>query len=364
MTAPEDRRRRPGQGGTWDHGDMSRPSPPRRRRRPRGKPTLPDLMAVLHASFGDRLHAAGLAVEMRIIQGGRPVDPSAVTLRKAFPRARRRIAVWVHGLGVTEGVWSFRGRRRTSYGAMLERDAGFTPVFLRYNTGRSIQENGAAADALLGRLEASWPVRPSEIALIGYSMGGLVIRSALQQGIARSAPWVRLVRHTVHLGVPHLGAPLERAGRVGTSLLRSLPNPWTRLIGRVADLRSAGVKNLAGGDLVPDGTWVPLPLEGIHHAIIGTVHRDPHHLLSWLLGDGVVPIASARARRYRGAEVFRPERVTIVGGVGHLGLPRSARVYPAILGALTGRRRPAHSSAAPGGRRASRPRAGRRDTVH
>jgi len=170
---------------------MSRPAPPHRRRRPRGKATLPDLMAVLQASVGDRLHAAGLAAETRIIQAGRPVDPSPATLRKAFPRARRRIAVWVHGLGVTESVWSFRGRRRTSYGAMLERDAGFTPVFLRYNTGRSIQENGAAADALLERLEASWPVRPSEIALIGYSMGGLVVRSALQQGIARSAPWVR-----------------------------------------------------------------------------------------------------------------------------------------------------------------------------
>src|SRR5215475_6443907 len=110
---------------------MSRPSPPRRRGSSRDKPTLPDLMAVLQASVGDRLHAAGLAAEMRIIQGRRPVDPSPATLRKAFPRARRRIAVWVHGLGVTENVWSFRGRR-TSYGAMLERDAGFTPVFLRY----------------------------------------------------------------------------------------------------------------------------------------------------------------------------------------------------------------------------------------
>src|SRR5262249_36117414 len=163
-----------------------------------------------------------------------------------------------------------------------------------------------------------------------------VVRSALQQGIARSAPWVRLVRHTVHLGVPHLGSPLERAGRVGTSLLRSLPNPWTKLVGAAADLRSAGVKDLPRGDLVPARAWFPLPSEGMHHAIIGTLHRDPHHVLSWLLGDGLVPIASARARRYRAAEVFAPERVTIVGGIGHLGLARSARVYPAILGALTG----------------------------
>jgi hypothetical protein len=298
---------------------------------------LSDLTAVLQASVGDRLHAAGLAAEMRIVRGGRPVPLEPASLREAFPRARRRLSVWVHGLGVTETVWSFPARPRTTYGALLERDAGFTPVFVRYNTGRSIQDSGAAADALLERLLASWPVDPIEIALVGYSMGGLVVRSALQQGLARSADWVRRVRHTVHLGVPHLGAPLERAGRVTTSLLKALPNPWTKLVGAVADLRSAGVKDLALGNLVPDGTWVPLPREGTHHAIIGTLHRDPQHVLSWLLGDGMVHVASARAQSYRDAPVFPAERVTIVGGVGHLGLPRSARVYPAILAALTGR---------------------------
>ncbi len=301
---------------------------------------LRDLTAVLQASFGDRLHAAGLAAEIRIVRSGRPVRPEPAALREAFPRARRRLSLWVHGLGVTESVWSFPGRPRTSYGSLLERDAGFTPVFVRYNTGRSIQDSGAAADALFERLVASWPVDPTEIALIGYSMGGLVVRSALQHGLARSAAWVRRVRHTVHLGVPHRGAPLERLGRVTTSLLKSLPNPWTKLVGAVADLRSAGVKNLAHGDLVPDGSWVPLPLEGTHHAIIGTLHTDPDHLLSWLLGDGLVHVASARAQSYRDAPVFPPERITMVGGVGHLGLPRSPRVYPAILAALGGRAPP------------------------
>src|SRR5262249_54424512 len=163
-------------------------------------------------------------------------------------------------------------RPRTSYGSMLERDAGFTPVFLRYNTGRSIGDSGAATDALVEQLVTSWPVDATEIALIGYSLGGLVVRSALQPGLARSADWVRRVRHTVHLGVPHLGAPLERVGRVATSLLKALPNPWTKLVGAAADLRSAGVKALAQGDLARDGTWVPLPPDGAHHAIIGTLH--------------------------------------------------------------------------------------------
>jgi hypothetical protein len=295
---------------------------------------------VLQASVGDRLHAAGLAAEVRIIRGGRPVPISPASVREAFPRARRRLAIWVHGLGVTETVWNFPGRPRTSYGSLLERDAGFTAVFLRYNTGRPIGDSGAATDALLEQLVASWPVDAAEIALIGYSMGGLVVRSTLQHGLARSADWVRRVRHTVSLGVPHLGAPLERVGRVATSLLKALPNPWTKLVGAAADLRSAGVKDLAHGDIGRNGTWVPLPLEGAHHAVIGTLHTDPQHILSWLLGDGLVPIASARAQAFGGTPVFSPERITIVGGVGHLGLARSARVYPAILAAVTGRTAP------------------------
>ena len=303
---------------------------------------------MLQASIGDRLHAAGLAGEVQIVRGGRPVRISPASVREAFPRARRRLAVWVHGLGVTETIWSFPGRSRTSYGSLLERDAGFTPVFLRYNTGRAIADSGAATDALLEQLVASWPVDATEIALIGYSMGGLVVRSALQHGLARSADWVRRVRHTVHLGVPHLGAPLERVGRVATSLLKALPNPWTKLVGAAADLRSAGVKALAQGDLARDGTWVPLPLEGAHHAIIGTLHADPQHVLSWLLGDGLVPVASARAQAFGGTAVFSPERITIVGGVGHIALARSPRVYPAILAALTGRAAPRPS---PGVRR-------------
>src|SRR5262249_47447232 len=273
-------RRSPGRCGTMR---TVRRSSPRPRKRTQHTAAFSSLTAVLQASVGDRLHAAGLAGEVRIVRGGRPVAISRASLREAFPRARRRLTIWVHGLGVTETVWNFPGRSRTSYGSLLERDAGFTPVFLRYNTGRSVGDSGAAMDALLEQLVASWPVDAAEIALIGYSMGGLVVRSALQQGLARSADWTRRVRHTVHLGVPHRGAPLERVGRVTTSLLKALPNPWTKLVGAAADLRSAGVKDLAQGNLVADGSWVPLPLVGAHHAIIGTLHADPHHVLSWLL---------------------------------------------------------------------------------
>ena len=270
---------------------MARTTSRPRRRNSRRPASLSAVTAVLQASLGDRLHDVGLAGQMRIVQSGRVVAPSAPELRAAFPRAASRVTVWLHGLGVTETVWRYPGRPRTSYGSLLERQEGFTPVFLRYNTGRSVRDSGAALDRLLEALLSAWPVSLTELALVGYSMGGLVVRSALQHGAARSATWVTRVRHTVHLGVPHLGAPLERVGRVTTSLLKALPNPFTKLIGAVADLRSAGVKALAHGDLTLDGAWVPLPPDGVHHAIVGALHANPHHPLSVLLGDGLVPLA-------------------------------------------------------------------------
>lgn len=64
--------------------------------------TLSDVTAVLEASVGDRLHAVGLAGRVGVVQAGRPVPPSAAGLSAAFPRAQPRVAVSVHGLGVTE----------------------------------------------------------------------------------------------------------------------------------------------------------------------------------------------------------------------------------------------------------------------
>ena len=55
---------------------------------------------------------------------------------------------------------------------------GWTPVLLRANTGLSLRENGVALTALLQRLVEEWPAEVTRIALVGHSMGGLVMRAA------------------------------------------------------------------------------------------------------------------------------------------------------------------------------------------
>jgi pimeloyl-ACP methyl ester carboxylesterase len=289
---------------------------------------------VLEASVGDWLHTQGLGSDMAVVRHGRKVALVGPSLGRAFRRPSARLTVWIHGLGVTERAWTFPGYSRKSYGTLHAAEAGYTPVFVRYNTGRRIADSGRALDVLLERLVAGWPVPVVEMMLIGYSMGGLVVRSACHQGAERGAPWISLVRRAVYLGVPHLGAPLEKAARAATSLLQAAPSRVARALGTLAEARSAGIKDLAEGALQPTGEWLPL-LKGVEHrAVLGTLHRRERHLISLLLGDGMVTIRSASARRGGLDADFEQPQVTMVGGVGHLALPRSPRVYDALRAVL------------------------------
>ena len=116
------------------------------------------VIAALNGLYGNRLEAEGspLAIPMQLRDMGRP-SPHAV--------------VFVHGLGESEHAWG-----SPSYGERLEDELGVTPVFVRYNTGRHISQNGASLAALLDGLEAE------RITLVGHSMGGLIARAACHRG--------------------------------------------------------------------------------------------------------------------------------------------------------------------------------------
>src|SRR5437588_270757 len=107
----------------------------------------------------------------------------------AFPHARPRLVVFLHGLMETEFSWRLGGGE--PYGYRLARDLECTPLYVRYNSGRHISENGRSLDDLMEDLVANWPVEVSEIALVGHSMGGLVARSACHQAYGDEAVWVR-----------------------------------------------------------------------------------------------------------------------------------------------------------------------------
>ena len=169
-------------------------------------------LAVLNATLGDELADQGspLAIPMAVRRDRADVAPRRDALEVAFPEATSKVAVFVHGLGETEESWRLHADRHgcgteSTYGSRLAQDLGYTPVYLRYNTGLHISENGRHLTALLDDVVAAWPAPVAELILVGHSMGGLVARSACHYAQQRSHSWVSTLRHVFYLGSPIWG---------------------------------------------------------------------------------------------------------------------------------------------------------------
>jgi pimeloyl-ACP methyl ester carboxylesterase len=300
------------------------------------------LLAILNGLIGDRLEEEQnpLHQPMSVRVGGEIVPAERQALAEAFPDASSRVVVFLHGLMETENAWRLgAGPHGDTYGTRLARDFGATPVYLRYNSGRHVSENGRSLADLLAEVVEAWPVGVTELALVGHSMGGLVARSACHQASGEGAAWVRRVRHVVSLGTPHMGAPLEEIVHLSAAGLASFPE--TGAFAAFLRRRSAGIRDLRRGSLV-DEDWrdrdvdalraaacqeVPL-LEGATHCFVAaTVTRSPKHPMGRLIGDWLVlePSASGRSRSRR--IPFRSEHGMHLGGANHFALLNHPRVY-------------------------------------
>jgi pimeloyl-ACP methyl ester carboxylesterase len=300
------------------------------------------VLGVLNGLIGDRLELedSDLQEPMGVRVGGRLVPPEPETLASAFGRATPRLVVFVHGLMETENAWRLgAGESGETYGDRLARDLDYTPIFIRYNTGRHVSTNGRSLAELIEALVAAWPLPVERIAIVGHSMGGLVARSGCWQGSKDGARWVRSVRHVVSLGTPHMGAPLEQGVHLASAALHAVPE--TRPLGALLRRRSAGIRDLHQGSLV-DEDWrdcdpdalrkaacreVPL-LEGASHCFVAaTVTRSPTHPIGRLVGDWLVLESSASGRSRTRRIPFKVEHGMHLGGAHHLALLNHPAVY-------------------------------------
>lgn len=303
-------------------------------------------LAVLNGLIGDQLERDGsvLAQPTSARMHGQRIGLDESSIRDAFPQATDRLAVFIHGLTGDEFCWSWGAE--DAYGQRLVCDLDFTPVYLRYNSGLHISENGRSVAALLQKLVEGWPVEVREIALVGHSMGGLVARSAAHQADEHDHQWVQKVRHIVSLGTPHHGAPLEQGAHRAAVALNKLPE--TRMLSSFLRRRSAGIRDLRHGSLV-DEDWrgrdpealravackeVPLLQWATHCFVSATVTRDPDHPLGRLLGDILVLVPSARGQGKTRRIPFRDEHGHHVGGTHHLALVNHPEVYERLRGWL------------------------------
>lgn len=262
------------------------------------------VIAALNGVIGDHLEATDnpLAISMCFRRAGETIDLSAEGLKTAFPKAGNRLLIVLHGLCMNDLQWTRRGH---NHAGLLAEEFGHIPVYLHYNSGRHISENGRDFAELLETLVEYWPTAIDEICILAHSMGGLVTRSAHYYALEAGYAWPDKLKKIVFLGTPHHGAPLERRGDKLQSAVAV--SPYTAPLSRLGALRSAGVTDLRHSNLLdedwrdrdrfgdPEDPRRPLPLPaGVDcYAAAATLGKQKKDFKDRLLADGLVPVPSA-----------------------------------------------------------------------
>ena len=270
-----------------------------------GSPQRAAVLAALNGVMGDHLletHSP-FATPMTLRYQGAALNWQALP---PMPNATGKVLLLIHGLCMNDLQWhSQQDGKLVDHGAALADKLGYTPVYLRYNSGLHTSQNGHELSALLEQLVAHWPTPIQEITVLAHSMGGLLTRSALYYARLEGLRWPVRLKNIVFLGTPHHGAPLERAGNWVDVILSRTPYsaPFTKL----GQLRSAGITDLRWGNVLdadwqghdrfqrkPDDRQVLALPEGVAcYFVAATTAGQRSALADRLIGDGLVPLHSA-----------------------------------------------------------------------
>ena len=305
-------------------------------------PARDALQAAVNGVLGDHLVATNnpLAITMRFRQNGEALTLTKEALSSAIPNATGKVLVLIHGLCMSDRQWNMARPDGTlhDHGAALQNDLGYSTVYLRYNTGLHVADNGKAFANALAELLAAWPVKVQELSIVAHSMGGLVTRSACHYAREHAHAWPKKLKNIVFLGTPHQGAPLERGGHWIDIILGA--TPYASPFAKLGKVRSTGITDLRHGSVIDIDAHghnnahaaLPLPTAIKCFAIAGTTGKQNGDLRDRLLGDGLVPLASALGEHHDPtlALNFPVDRKVTLYSTNHMQLLSSAPAYAAL----------------------------------
>ncbi len=302
------------------------------------------VISALNGVVGDHLEATDnpLAIPMQFRRRGRAVGLDTAALHEEIPDATSHLLIVVHGLCMNDRQWTRQGHNHAD---ALAAAYDATPVHLLYNTGRHISDNGRDFAHQLQSLIDGWPVPVETVSILAHSMGGLVSRSAVAYADEAALPWRARLRRMVFLATPHLGAALERSGHWVNTLAEL--SPYTAPLARLGWLRSSGITDLRYGSLL-EVDWqgrnrfqdplsaptpVPLPADVRCVAVAATMSETIGQLGDRLLGDGLVPVASALARSSNAQRrlAFMADDTRVFTGMNHWELLSDPQVCDFLL---------------------------------
>lgn len=294
------------------------------------------LIAALNGVLGDHLLARKnpLAIKMQFRFHGQNLTEDQV--HDQIQSSNGKVLIMIHGLCMNDLQWT---KLDHNHGEKLAKELGYTPIYLHYNTGLHVSENGQQLSDLLERIHQSFD---SKLALniLAHSMGGLLIRSACEEARLGNKTWLTSIKRIVFIGTPHHGAHLERLGNWVDSIL-SL-SPYTKPFSKLGKIRSSGITDLRYGNLL-ESDWdhedrfeptgdqrSPVPLlNDIEYYAIAATNKKANTVNDGKLGDGLVTINSAFGHHKKDAFnlKFKKDNLFIIGETSHMQLLSCNKVY-------------------------------------
>ena len=173
--------------------------------------------------------------------------------------------LFIHGYFCNRAVWLSFMRDAAARGHLCEAltlPDSFGPI------ESNAQVVDAAIDDLLAKAGGQG-IYTDRVAMVAHSMGGLVVRSALQRIDASR------VAHVITLGTPHHGASTARYWDIPSVVQMRVDNPWLTALD-VAETQGGGLPRAAYTTLFSYHDNIVFPqetgrLEGAHEIAIGGV---------------------------------------------------------------------------------------------
>ena len=294
------------------------------------------LLAALNGVLGDYLFVRDnpLAIPMHFRRDGQILTDEQ--LIEIINQSNGTLLIMAHGLCMNDLQWCREGH---DHGAELAKESGMAAIYLHYNSGRHISDNGKQFAALLESL-VQVTDKKLDINILAHSMGGLVSRSAFHVAENSGHKWPEMLNKLVFLGTPHHGAALEKAGNWIDLILGA--HSYTLPFARLVKVRSSGITDLRYGN-VQESDWhtterfefsgdqrLPLPLP--HTVRCFAIATSARESTNYPLGDGLVRIKSALGEHQDSAfNLCIPDNRKWTGtNISHMQLLSDPKVYAVL----------------------------------
>ena len=302
-----------------------------------------NMIAVLNGVIGDYLIEKDnpIAIPMQLRYQGDKLTFDANSINNSYSKINGKILILVRGLCMNDIQWTNNDH---NHGELLAKELDYIPIYLNYNSGLHISDNGQHFNKILEELSNNWPVQIEEINIIAHSMGGLISRSAFHYGKKENKNWTGHLKKIFFLGSPHHGAPLEQVGSFVDLFLEAMP--YVKPFARIGKTRSTGITDLRFGNLVEED-WkdvdrfknhpnnrihIPLPEDVNCYAIAANIGNKDGGLKNKIVGDGLVQVDSALGQHKNSNKKlhFKNSNTLIVYENNHMDLLSNKKVYNKI----------------------------------